>query len=303
MAHSSTYAQQAFDYADKGNVTDYSDIMTVLLINETPWISVFNKPSGAIDGTPHNWLTRSYGAASAANAQIDGADAPNAEENTPTKISNEAQIFTRTVNVGAVQEAVAHHTYSSELAEQRMIIANRLKRDLDQACLQCSASAAAASATGAKFPGFPDYIATNTCAMSTGGAMTTTIFGTALQNLVTASGKCPDLCIAPPAERQEISLLYTRTVNDNITKVSTGNVQIIATDFGDVKLAWDTHCCANTVALINTDAWDLKYLRGKNWQKKRLAEAGFYTKEAIMGVFLQICYNESANYWFTQVST
>jgi hypothetical protein len=302
MASNTISAAQTVDFVDKGNVESYAARMDVLNKDETPWISTFNKPNGAVNSTPYFFLTRTWDDACATNAQIQGADSPTASANLPAQLSCEAQILDRVVTIGKMQECVLQHTYNSETAEQRMIAANWLKRDLDKSALQ-GTSAAAATGTAARMSGITEFISTNTCAMSTGGALTTTNITDALHNVVTACGRCPDMCISPPKERQEISRLYTRTVNDNITKVTSGNVSIIATDFGDLKLVWDIHCSATCVALINTDTWDLKYMRGWNWQKKRLAESGHYHKESIAGAFLQICYNERANHLFTQVST
>ena len=147
-------------YTAIGNREDLSDVIYNISPTETPFMSqVAGK--GTARGTIHEWQKDSL-AAAAANASLEGEDAPVfAAQAVTIRLRNELQISTKLASVTGTQEVVDKAGRDSELKYQIMKRARELKRDMEFTLCGKQARGVGSTTTNRTFAAMECWFQTN----------------------------------------------------------------------------------------------------------------------------------------------
>jgi hypothetical protein len=287
---------------------DLGDIISMISPEETPFTSAIGK-SKATQKT-HEWLRDELAAVNKDNAAAEGADAADSTLITPTRLSNQTQIFTKTVAVSNTFEATNTAGGKSEIAKQIMKAGKELKRDQEAAFLSANPSVA----TGArKLGGAEAWIKTNAL-HGTGGAtagfsggvvgavtagtaraFTEAMLLTSLQNAYIAGGNVTTI-IASPVLKAKIGTFtggaQKQAVADGKKTIFAG-VEIYNGDFGRQDVVASRFMSTSTVIAFDEDLWKVAVLRGVT--KNELAKTGDATKYQLVTEVTLESLNESGN--------
>ena len=104
--------------------------------------------------------------------------------------------------------------------------------------------------------------------------------------------------------RQKISGFYENRIRTELGD-HTGGVRVdaIDTDFGRFELMTVHSWPEDQLAFLNFDKIELGHMAGMNWQEKRLAEAGAYTRQTRFGEFTLQVKNPQTMGLITSIST
>lgn len=287
---------------------DLGDIISMISPEETPFTSAIGK-SKATQKT-HEWLRDELAAVNKDNAAAEGADAADSTLITPTRLSNQTQIFTKTVAVSNTFEATNTAGGKSEIAKQIMKAGKELKRDQEAAFLSANPSVA----TGArKLGGAEAWIKTNAL-HGTGGAtagfsngvvgavtagtaraFTEAMLITSLQNAYIAGGNVTTI-MASPLIKAKIGAFTGGSVKQAIAdgkKTLNVGVDIYNGDFGRQDVVASRFMSTSTVIAFDEDLWKVAVLRGVT--KNELAKTGDATKYQLVAEVTLESLNESGN--------
>ncbi|MBD8663129.1 DUF5309 family protein [Rhizobium sp. CFBP 8752] len=287
---------------------DLGDIISMISPEETPFTSAIGK-SKATQKT-HEWLRDELAAVNKDNAAAEGADAADSTLITPTRLSNQTQIFTKTVAVSNTFEATNTAGGKSEIAKQIMKAGKELKRDQEAAFLSANPSVA----TGArKLGGAEAWIKTNAL-HGTGGAtagfsngvvgavtagtaraFTEAMLITSLQNAYIAGGNVTTI-MASPLIKAKIGAFTGGSVKQAIAdgkKTLNVGVDIYNGDFGRQDVVASRFMSTSTVIAFDEDLWKVAVLRGVT--KNELAKTGDATKYQLVTEVTLESLNESGN--------
>jgi hypothetical protein len=287
---------------------DLADIISMISPEETPFTSAIGK-SKASQKT-HEWLKDDLAAVNKDNAAVEGADAADSTLVTPVRLSNQCQIFTKTVSVSNTFEAVNTAGGKSELARQIMKASKELKRDQEAAYLSANPTAAtgarklggaeawiksnALHGTGGATAGYASG-AVGAVTAGTGRAFTEAMLTTALQNAYTAGGNVTTI-IAPPSLKAKIGTFTggatKQAIADGKKTINVG-VDIYNGDFGRQSVVASRFMTTSTVIAYDEELWRIATLRGV--QKIELGVSGDSKKFQLVTETTLESLNESGN--------
>ena len=154
-------------YDTFGKREDLTDIIYNISPTDTPFMSGVGKTKAT--NTKYEWQTDSLGAV-AANAKAEGASITYPTLTSTSRKHNNTQISTKAVQVSGTDDAMNLAGRNTELAYQVAKAAKELKRDMENALLSNTASAAGSSGSPTRtLGGVQTWIATNVSA-GTGGS-------------------------------------------------------------------------------------------------------------------------------------
>ena len=154
-------------YDTYGKREDLTDIIYNISPTDTPFMSGVGKTKAT--NTKYEWQTDSLGAV-AANAKAEGASITYPTLTSTSRKHNNTQISTKAVQVSGTDDAMNLAGRNTELAYQVAKAAKELKRDMENALLSNTASAAGSSGSPTRtLGGVQTWIATNVSA-GTGGS-------------------------------------------------------------------------------------------------------------------------------------
>lgn len=292
-----TNAQNTF--TAKGIREDLTSIVALIDPQETPFISNIGEGKPAKQ-TKHEWQTQALAATSLTNWALEGDDSPNAAAATDrVRLYNICGISRKVGSVTRTMRAVEVAGISDEYANQEMLKAIELRRDMEVMSLNNNKYLAGSTTTVRQAAGLAAYI-TNTD--WTGSGSTITLFTSAtgdgsdtwnLASVTTralslttlngcmattnvAGGK-PNLLLLSPTQKTNFSNLTLNSslggaaqVRYNTSQIKPmaliGTVDTWLSNFGqlevasNVQMAADTSFENKTAFLVQTDKAGISYL-------------------------------------------
>ncbi|MES1994443.1 MAG: DUF5309 family protein [Pseudomonadota bacterium] len=284
-------------YDQIGRKEDISNIISNITPTKTPFQSMIGSES--IHNIVHSWQEDAL-AAVAANAAVEGADAPTAVHTATVLRTGTTQIFTKTAKVSGTTEAVDTYGRDRELAYQLSLKGAELKRDHEYAMVGVSQAQITGSVSVARQ--FASYLAQldGTAVYtvnSTSGALNTALTSqtaaalrediiTLVSQTLYTNGSDPDCLMVKPADSLVLSGFQasgrTRFV-DNGTRNITNVVDVYTSPFGTLKVYMNRFQLASSALIFEASMWKKLVLR--NWARKTLAVTGDSTNIQLVGEF------------------
>jgi hypothetical protein len=274
---------------------------------ETPFTTAIGKTKAT--QKTHEWLQDELAAANKDNAAAEGADAADATLAVPVRLSNQAQIFTKTIAVSETFEASNTAGGKSELAKQLYKAGKEIKRDMEAAFVSDNPSV---SAGVRKLGGAEAWIATNV-SHGTGGAtagfsggavgavtagttrpLTEDLFQNVLAGAFTDGGNITKV-IAPPSLKAKIGTFDGGAVKQQMAdkKTVTAGIDVYDGDFGRYDILPHRYMSTTTVIAFDESLWNQAVLRGI--KKSELGKTGDAKKFQLVAEVTLECLNEAGN--------
>lgn len=284
-----------------GNREDLTDIISIITRHETPLFSGLAKvPATA---TLHEWQTFGLTTGSE-NHQIEGADFSFSLAGTRTRVTNNTQIFTKTVEVSRTQRVVNTAGLEDEMAwemEQRM---KEIATDVENALITGTGNSGA-SGTARELNGILNFISTNVETGSGTGSETLTedMYNDLLQTVWDSGGK-PDFTYVNSFQKRKISSFSTS--NDRQLQMSEAGklmnfVDVYQSDFGIQKIELDSFMTTSVVCAVQRDLLRVAVLDGIKMVD--VAKVGDADRKALVGELTLEVRNEAGCGKITQLST
>lgn len=260
-----------------GNREDLSDVIAMLDVDETPFIS--NIGTAKATAKKHEWQTDSLGTAAVNNIHQEGADFSSGTVTPTVRLNNNTQIFKKQIQISGTQEAVDKAGRASEMDYQTAKQLRQLKMDVEATACGNQTVRDETSTLASRLRSLEAWYATND-SRGVGGAdgsttqaavdattgdlrvFTEDLLKNVLQDCYTAGGN-PNLVIAGPHNKRVLSGFAgnaTRMI-DNMDKKLVTSVDVYVSDFGELKIVPSRHTRARTVHVIDTDYWKIADLR------------------------------------------
>jgi hypothetical protein len=290
-------------YDQVGRKEDISDIITTISPTKTPFQTMVGDEK--IHNIVHQWQEDSL-ANAAANAAIEGADAPASVQNATVMRSNTTQILTKTAKVTGTADVVTTYGRDKESAYQLSLRSAELKRDLEfamigvnQASVTGSDGVARSMASYGKLvDSTVTFHVTGSGAGSLGGSAGTAspIFETAV--LTTAqqlyiNGAEPEVLMVKPADSLVVASWQAGTAgggsmartkfSDNGDRKLVNVVDVYVSPWGNLKVVQNRFLLTSTALVFETSMWKQLVLR--NWFRQTLAKTGDSINLQIVGEF------------------
>lgn len=260
-----------------GNREDLTDEIAMLDVDETPFIS--NVGTAKASAKKHEWQTDSLGSAATNNLHQEGADFSSGTVTATTRLYNNTQILKKEIQISGTQEVVDKAGRSSEMDYQTMKQLRQLKMDMEATLTQNQTVRDETSTLGSRLRSLEAWYATNDSRGAGGADGSTTQAATdattgdlraftedllkdVLSDCYTSGGN-PNLIIAGPHNKRVLSGFAgnaSRTIDNKDRKLVT-TVDIYVSDFGELKIVPSRHSRARTVHVLDTDYWNVAYLR------------------------------------------
>lgn len=245
-----------------GNREDLTDVIAVVSRNETPIYSGLEKVEAK--ARTHEWQTDSLTTGSS-NAAIEGADFTFAIPSSRTRVTNNTQIFTKSLEVSETQREVAVAGLDDEYAYQMEKKMKEIATDIEKALITGTGNSGA-SGTARTLKGMLAFIATNV-ETGTGTAteyLTESMYNNLLQKIWTAGGR-PDTTYVNGFQKRKISAFATN--NQRYAEVGSDGelrnyVSVYYSDFGTQKIELDSFMDTDKIAAVQKDMWKIAVLRG-----------------------------------------
>jgi hypothetical protein len=287
-------------YDAKGNREDLSNSIYNIDPFDTPIMSMSRRRNAK--ARTFDWQTEFLPAVDPNNAQIEGFDLARMPAQPTVRATNVAQISKRDATVTGSQEASDAAGKGSEMGHQMAMASKVLKSDMETIMSSRQervdgangtarkteaiahwlgratdklAAVAGAVAPGTVTAGLPT-LATGAFAAVAGGsqiALTEQMLGDAMQKAYTNGAK-PDNWVVPPAIKRTVSTFEGRGISQVLvgkTEV-VATVDIIATDFGRVKVMPSLWVASDTALLLDADFLAVAFFR--NFRQFPIAKTG-----------------------------
>lgn len=286
-------------YQAKANREDLSNSIYNIDPFDTPIMSMSRRRNAK--NRTFDWQTEFLPAVDPNNAQIEGFDLARSASTPTTRLTNVAQISKRDATVSGSQEASDAAGKGSEMGHQMAMASKVLKSDMETIMSSrqprddgadpgtprkteaiChwigrakDKSAAVAGAVIGVTAGLP-VLATDAFAAVAGAsqvALTEVMLGDAMQKAYT-NGARPDNWVVPPAIKRTVSTFDGRGISQVLvgkTEV-VATVDIIATDFGRVKVMPSLWMPSDTALILDPDFLATAYFR--NFRQYPIAKTG-----------------------------
>jgi len=279
-------------YSAVGNKEDVSDIITNITPTETPLYSMFGKTKAK--ATYHEWLEDELNAPGS-NAQVEGANYPDATSTTRSRKGNYTQIFAKTAKVTATQEAVAKYGIKSELAYQ---MANRMKeiaKDVEYAIINNTSKVAGDASTARQMGGIQAFVTTNVD--DNGGTardLTEDLLNDGIQSAWQAGGD-PNVVVVCGKHKRTISGFTAGATKylEAEDKRLVAAIDVYESDFGVVRIIPHRYMLTDMLFILDTNYWKTAYLRP--FKVKDIPPTGDYVAKVIIGELTLEARAEKAN--------
>lgn len=279
-------------YDQVGKKEDISDVITNLTPTETPFQSLIGSES--VNNTLFQWQEDSL-AAVAANAQVEGADAVDADITPTTMRSNTTQIFAKTVRISATADVVSTYGRAKETAYQLSKKTAELKREMEFALVGTAQNAAVGTSSVART--FGNVFGNDAAGTAMIHADTKVVNGTAAalteamvlavnQKLYEQGGSAKIMMIKPAD-----SLIVAGFANSAgrtrelgaAEKAITNVVNLYVSPFGEQKVVLNRFMKADSALLFDPANWKKATLRP--FTRTLLAKNGDSDRQYMVGEF------------------
>jgi|11_taG_2_1085331.scaffolds.fasta_scaffold01513_4 hypothetical protein len=310
-----TNAYETFDAND--NREDLANVIYNISPTDTPMMSSIGTATCTF--TKHEWQTDAL-AAAAANAQIEGDDAPNAALSATSRVFNYTQISYKPVIVTGTQEVTKKAGMTDELAYQVAKAGKELKRDMELAMTGKTAAVAGTGdgAAARVARGCESFLTTNDSHGSGGstnsstGAVTDGTQRVLTESLLKATMKScydaggePDLLLVGSFNKQKISGFTGNSTRMDMAEDRSlvATIDVYVSDFGEVRVESNRllRSSGRTALLLQTDMWATGFLRP--FAVSELAKTGDAEKRLLLTEWTLVSRNEAASGKVADITT
>lgn len=286
-------------YDQVGIKEDVSDVISNIDPTATPFATAIRTGKKAISKVVE-WQEDSLSAV-AENAQIDGDDAPAADQKATEMRTNYTQILSKTAKVTGSAEAVHTHGRKSEMALQLAKKGKEIKLDLEHVLvgLDTTKQAGNDSTIPRKMSSvFPQIDASMKGNAGTAD-LTEAMVRTRLQAAYDAGANTSTLMIKPTDADHVAAFATSRDVGNSEKVVN--SVQVYVTPWGTLRVVLNRLLKADTALIFDPEMWELRWLR--NWFTQPLAVTGDSMAKQIIGEVTLCHKNAKATAAITNLST
>lgn len=276
-------ATEVTTYNVIGTREDLSDLIKDITPTDAPFQKMCRK--GSASNTLVEWQTDALASASAANAAVEGDDAPTAEFTPTVRQKNWTQILTKAVKVRGTADVTNKAGRGKEMAYQLVKKTKEIKRDLEASLTQNGIAVAGDATTARKFKGLECWIGDNQSLGAAGSpvapnpegaahigtvatdgtaeAFTETRLKAVLQSAYTAGGN-PDVIMAGPGNRAVFSTFdgvsSAQNLDVNSGKIM-GTMSVYESDWGTLKVVPNRFQRNRTVFVLESGGFEIATLR------------------------------------------
>lgn len=288
-------------YGAVGEREDLTDVIAVITRHETPIFSGLEKVKAT--GTLHEWQTDTLSTGSD-NAAIEGADFSFAIPGYRTRLSNNTQIFTKTLEVSRTLRVVSVAGLDDEFAYQMEKRMKEIATDVEEALITGTGNTGA-SGTARRLKGILSFITTNVeTGTGTGNeALTETMYNDLLETIWDAGGR-PDYTYVKGWQKRKISAFATS--NTRYLEISgegelKNTIAVYESDFGRQRIELDPFMDNDKVIALQRDMWKVAVLDPIH--KVDVATIGDSKRGALVGELTLEARNEAASGKVTGLTT
>lgn len=242
-----------------GNREDLADYISVVAREEAPFYNMCRKTKAT--ATLHEWQTDTL-AEPQENAQVEGFVAESQQLDPTTRLSNNTQIFSKSISVSNTQETVNKAGRKSEIAYQMDKKIREMMRDVELALVGNQTPSAGSSGSARYLRPLEGWYATNT-SRGSGGAngsstaaatdgtarsLTQALLDDVIQSIYESGGganRMLTIMVAPKQKKNVSAFVNTSSVSGyektrfssiDDSKVYNDTFDIYESDFGDLKV-------------------------------------------------------------------
>ena len=284
-----------------GNREDLTDVIAVITRHETPLFSNLEKVKAS--ARLHEWQTDTLSTGNS-NAQIEGTDFSFALPGARTRVNNDTQIFSKTLEVSQTQRTVSTAGLEDEYAYQMEKRMKEIATDIENAIITGTGNSGA-SGTARELEGILAFISTNVETGSGTGneALTEDMYNDLLQSIWSAGGR-PDFTYVNAFQKRQISSFSTS--NTRYLEITgegelKNSIAVYESDFGRQRIELDSFMTTSVVAALQRDMWKVAMLRGIS--PVDVATVGDAKRGALVGELTLEARNEAASGKVTQLTT
>lgn len=288
-------------YDAVGDREDLTDVIALVSQHDTPLFSTLEKTKAY--AKLHEWQTDAL-STGASNAQIEGADFSFAIPAARTRVTNNTQIFSKTLEVSESQRSVSVAGLDDEFAYQMEKRMKEIATDIETALITGTGNSGA-SGTARELKGILAFITTNVeTGTGTGTeALTETMYNNELQRIWAAGGR-PDYTYVNGFQKRQISSFATsntRYIDMSNSEELRNVVSAYDSNFGRQAIVLDPFMTTSVVALLQRDMWKVAVLRPLH--SVDVATVGDAKRGALVGELTLEARNEKSSGQITQLST
>jgi hypothetical protein len=308
-------------YDQSGNVLreDLRDIIYDISPMDTIFMTSAGR--GTAKSTTHEWQTDALVAA-AANKAIEGDDFSANTRTQPTRLKNYTQIVRKDIQVSGTSRAINAAGFADQMAYHTARASKEIKRDMEYEMLNNNPASAGTSPSPRVSGGVPNWIYSGqhfkdsaqtlqtTTALVSGFATAT---GGSWANSATAyvEADLKDMLKLAWSTGGETDTVLCDSVAFNVFSTFTGvatrfrdvasksPAQIIGfsdiyvSPYGSHKLVLSRYMPANSAYCLQTDMWEVAYLR--NFKVQDIAKVGDVDRKMLLAEWTLVCKNPLAN--------
>ena len=298
-------------YTSIGVREDLANVIYDISPTDTPIMSSIGKARAT--QTNHEWQTDALGAATTANALIEGDDAAASSLAPTTRVGNFTQIVGKTVQVSGTLEAVDKAGRKSEKAYQLAKAASEIKRDIETIITANQAKTNGTATSGARKMGsLLSYITSNVSKGSAGtnptgdgsdvrsDTTTRTFLESMLKDVaqqIFEDGGTPKMLVVPPGLKATVSGFAGVAQQRYVTGAEPTTIVAAAgaylSDFGLISIVPDRFMRSTDALMLDSEYAALAYLRP--FQTNDLAKTGDSDKTQILAELTLEVRNEKAH--------
>lgn len=308
-------------YDQSGNVLreDLRDIIYDISPMDTIFMTSAGR--GSAKSTTHEWQTDALVAA-AHNAAIEGDDFSANTRTQPTRLKNYTQISRKDIQVSGTSRAIDAAGFADQMAYHTARASKEIKRDMEVGMLGNNPASAGTSPSPRVSGGVPNWIysgqhykassqtlQTTTALVSgfataTGGSWTNSATAyvesdlKSMLQLAWSTGGETDTVLCDSIAFNKFSTftgVATRFRDVMAGKAAeiTGYSDVYVSPFGRHKLVLSRYMPANTAYCLQTDMWEVAYLR--NFRINDIAKVGDVDRKMLLAEWTLVCKNPLAN--------
>jgi hypothetical protein len=308
-------------YDQSGNVL--RENLRDIIYDISPMDTIFltNSGRGTAKSTTHEWQTDALVAA-AANKAIEGDDFSANTRTQPSRLKNYTQISRKDIQVTGTSRAIDAAGFADQMAYHTARASKEIKRDMEYEMLNNNPASAGTSPSPRVSGGVPNWIysgqhfkdsaqtlQTTTAPVSgfataTGGswANSATAYVEAdlkdMLKLAWSTGGETDTVLCDSAAFNVFSTFTGvatrfRDVGSKQPAQIIGFADVYVSPYGQHKLTLSRYMPANTAYCLQTDMWEVAYLR--NFQVTDIAKVGDVDRKMLLAEWTLVCKNPLAN--------
>lgn len=280
-------------YDQVGKVEEIADVISNIAPMDLNFQTAVGG-KGTVDNVLYQWQEDDL-AAPVDNAQIEGFEAPAADQTPTVMRDNTTQIFAKTAKVSGSTQAMKTYGRAKELSYQLAKKGKEMKRDFERALIGVAQNKVTGSSAAARR--FANYFgmldAGNVFANGgTARAFSETVLLNAMEGLYNVNGEAKVLLIRPNLARTVADFAYridsgnvvrNRGLNGGEKKI-VNTVDVYVTPWGDtLKVTINRWLKSGSALLFDPESWVIPSYRA--WNKKLLPSNGDYEAHLMLGEY------------------